>query len=178
MAVKGSDERIQVGTLHVKQAVTDSTTWARLDVITGAILGAKQYGLVIERIEYYPTEDLLNDAMMGSRSFSLGFSTDPGLTLMDPMDPRIVDVAGMQTFLIGSTVNGLSMSYTSFPLMKDFTALSGGGILVPADRVYFGLASSGLGAAQEAMARMWFRTIELNAQGYLELLQMRIGVTT
>jgi len=57
------------------------------------------------------------------------------------------------------------------PIVKDFSTMNGGGLLVPAQDTYLGVDSGSLGTAATASARVYYRVIELDASDYIELAQ-------
>lgn len=55
----------------------------------------------------------------------------------------------------------------------DWTSLPGGGILIPADRLYLAAQCDDVDAEVTITSRLWYTVTELTAQDYLELVEQR-----
>lgn len=55
----------------------------------------------------------------------------------------------------------------------DWTNLPGGGILIPADRLYLAAQCDDVDAVVTITSRIWYTVVELTAQDYLELVEQR-----
>ena len=56
--------------------------------------------------------------------------------------------------------------------------MPGGGIIVPADRLFIGIASGGAAAAQAASMRLYYTVMELAEVDYWQLIEARRVMTT
>jgi len=167
---KALDRYSQVAYIGLTCSAANTLTFKKLDVITGALLGAKQYGLLIERAEVYYSsltlQDLDDD---GDRvQFALTVSDSP--STLDVSRPEILFNAEILRVNAGTPA---AVWFYDRPIVRDFTGITGGGILVPADRIYGGLTSAGMTIVATASCRLWYTVIELDTGSYLELLQSR-----
>lgn len=131
-------------------------------------------GLIISRIEYSVSRpsmvmivneaDYLEAAITGSDTID-----DLALTR-----PEVYDRLSLNVTEWGTPANA-ELIYK--PIVRDFSNMRGGGMLVPAQDTYLGVDSGDLTGAATVSARVWFRVIELAAGDYIELVQ-RLRVLT
>lgn len=57
--------------------------------------------------------------------------------------------------------------------VMDFSNLSGGGIMMLPNPLYFGIVGTGLAGPSTVIARMFYKAVELNDQDYFNLVQAR-----
>lgn len=126
-------------------------------------------GLVINRIEYWP--GTLN-ALNSSTDFVLfGLSISSAITdLSDQSNPAIVDSGRMQRLDIGTAASGILVEE---PLIKDFSSLPGGGLLVAPNPLYGFVQSSGASSVMNAWIKLFYTYMELSADEYWQLVESR-----
>lgn len=174
MAPKTSlDKFANIAYLAVVETAANTLTFAQLQIASN--LMDKKYALVIERIHYLvqplatvfdTTGDYLNIAVTVSDRLS---------SISDLSQPEILDLVQLQRRDYGAAASG---SIEDSVIQRDFTSLSGGGILVPADRLYLGAKGSGLASATTVLARMWYSVLEIGVNEYWELIEARRIMTT
>lgn len=124
---------------------------------------------LISRIEYIAdSATVLAELLDSADVLYMAVTGSDGIADLEISRPEVYDLA--QISLTKTTVAG-NGQYVCQPIVHDFTSMAGGGILVPAGNMYFGLLSNGFAGAGSAKARVWYRVKPLEAADYLELAQ-------
>jgi hypothetical protein len=84
--------------------------------------------------------------------------------------PEILFYARLQRIDIGTAASGF---FVDFPKKLDFTNLPGGGILVPADRLYVGVKSTGASGVNGVKMRLYYTVMQLATEDYWQLIEAR-----
>jgi hypothetical protein len=186
MATKNnvSDQFANIAYLELTQTLANTIEFKRLDIVTGALLAAeKKYGLIIHRAEYFL--DGINSANFATEAARLEWAlcVSPNLANLNLDQAEILDAVHMaflnQETALGTIANGsgLPMAPRYEPIVHDFDTV--GGLLIPADRLYLGINSSGLAAAGPRIrARLWYTTMTLSSEQYWELIEARRIIST
>lgn len=172
---KALDRYTQVAYIGVTCSAPNVLTYRKLDVVTGALLGAKQYGLLIERAEVYFSNATLLDLDHDGDRVSFALTVSNSASTLDVSQPEMLFNTDIMCIAAGTPATAW---HNHQPIVRDFSNLTGGGILIPADRVYGGLISVGMTIAAVAACRLWYTVIELDTGSYLELLQSRTMLST
>lgn len=165
MAKMKTDVFSQIGYIQVTESAANTLTFNSLSVFSN-ILTPK--GLLIERIEYYPSSAMYVEMTTAADSITFGVAGDDSMATVALDDPQVYDHNTVVRLDFGTAG---SASLRDSPIIKDFSGLSGGGRLVPADRVYVYLKGNGLASAGTMTIRFHFTVVDLDAQEYLELAQ-------
>lgn len=121
---------------------------------------------ILHRLEWeIPQADL--DKILGT-----GDSITLALTSTDKITALGLDSAGVidrmvLTSLYGSTV---AFNLMTFPLIRDFSMLPGGGIIIAPRPLYVAVQGASLASAVTARVRGYFTQSTLSADEYLELV--------
>jgi hypothetical protein len=177
MAVRkaGGDAFVNVAYLSLVLSAANTLTFKKLDVITGALLGAKQYAMLIERVEFHATIGTMQEFTADGDHLTIAITVADGLTGIGADKPEVIAQWSLNRHDFGTAA---SAQFIEKPAIRDFTNLTGGGLLVPADRVFLASMSLGLASAASVAARLYYTVVEMGGQEYLELLQMRRMITT
>lgn len=175
IAGKTGDRYVNVAYLDCLLSAANTLTFKKLDVITGALLGAKQYGILIERAEFIFTRASMMEMTTDGDFVEGAICLSSGLTNLSLMNPEILFNASVTRHDFGVAA---AAQIVEKPLVRDFSNLSGGGILIPADRIFLGAQSTGLASAATISCRLYYTSLELAPSDYLELLQSRTLLST
>lgn len=159
------DEYVQMGYLSVTESGAGTLTFAGLTVYSN-VMGQK--GLLIHRVDYNIAEGTLDDFAAAGDSLTFGLVGDNSLSGISLDNPAVYDYNYMVREDFGTAGN--AKVYKN-PVIKNYTELPGGGLLVPADRLYAYAQGGSLTDAATITARFYFTIMDLNAQDYLELAQ-------
>jgi len=126
-------------------------------------------GLLVSRIEYFLNAiGSLNSATdyIYTGLASAATLVDPG----EPSDSLIIDSIRVIRTDLGAAASGVLVD---FPLVRDFSTLPGGGLLVAPAPLYLWTKSSGAAAVMPVQCRLWYTYMELAADEYWQLVESR-----
>lgn len=127
-------------------------------------------GLIIQRVEY----DLTNfTGAFAATGDALVFGLAVNATIVDvddPSDPLLVDSARIRRSDFGAAASGIALH---FPIVKDFTNLQGGGLLVAPNPLYAFIKGISAGAAGTLAIRLFYTYLELATEDYWQLVESR-----
>ena len=172
---KALDRYAQVAYIGLACSAPNTLTYKKLDIITGALLGAKQYGLLIERAEVYYGSTTLQDLDSDGDRVQFALTVSDSSSTLDVSRPEVLFNTEILRVDAGTAASTWMFDR---PIVRDFSGVTGGGILVPADRIYGGLHSVGMTIAAVVSCRLWYTVVELDTGSYLELLQSRSMLST
>lgn len=153
--------------LSITEAVAGTLKFAKLQIAEE--FGGPKKAMIIHRLEF----------LMASVSSlnSSGDGIDTALTLSDKLtdisdlsQPEVIAWAQILRLDIGAAASGMLVQW---PVLRDFTELPGGGLIVPANYLYLGVKSTGAAAACGSTMRLYYSPLELKPEDYLQLLEAR-----
>lgn len=164
---KQSDKFTQFLYLSVDQAATNTIAFSQLS------LGLSFFdyaGLIITRIEYDVALGALTYLTANADELFVGLTGSDSIDDLTPNRPEVYDLMRLKVLVSGTPATA---GWMKFPIVHDFSAHPGGGILVPAQDLYLGIDSAGFGnyTNVSASARVWYMVTKLAAADYLEIAQ-------
>jgi len=162
---KMKDDWAQLAYIAVTESAANTLTFGSISVFSN-ILTPK--AMVLHRVSYNMptgTNDLLTAA---GDALYFGLGGDDSIATIAMDDPKVYDYNILSVDHIGTAASG---AVRESPIVVDWTALPGGGKLVPADRLYIYCQGENLGDVSTIQARIEFTLVDLNAQQYIELAQ-------
>jgi hypothetical protein len=168
MADKKMDQFANQAVITVLESAANTFTSKKLE--TGISISEK-VAWIINRIEY-------NLALFSAGQFNSDSDTciyGLGVSASFPNGPALAETAildyNSRTRLdLGVAATG---QFAIQPIVKDFSSLPGGGILVPPVPIYLFCQSVGCVAAQTVVARMWYTLLQMSPDQYWELVEAR-----
>jgi hypothetical protein len=167
MAKAQSDKFANMAYIQVVESALNTLTFKKLE--TGVSLFEKVAWL-IEKIEYQveaatwalfnATADYLNLALCASNQMSL----------LKLDNPAVFDFMRITRVDLGAAASG---AWHFSPITRDFTGLSGGGLLIPPNPIYLAAHGSGLTGPVTIETRIYYTTYELSPDEYWELVESR-----
>jgi len=162
---KVSDKYAQFFFMSVTMSAANTLTFAKL------ALGISMFdyaGLLIHRVEYSPSIATLNDLNGVNDQITFAVTGSGSIAALGGDQAEVYD-----RLTIGAVVAGAAGStfHQQTPFVQDFATLPGGGVLVPAQDIYFAAVSSGMAAAGVGNCRVYYTVQQLQATDYLELVQ-------
>lgn len=124
--------------------------------------------MVICRIDYEPAQATIQELTGGADLLDVAITGSNTITTLDQKQNEVYDSLKAKTYVSGTP--GVSAPVFE-PIVHDFSGMPGGGILVPAQTIYIGMATSGFSAAGVCNARVWYTVKEMQASDYIELVQ-------
>jgi hypothetical protein len=173
------DEFAQIAYLDVTVPAAGTLTFKLLQIATPSIQAPK-LGLIISRVEFdvyaWMAACLAHAGAATMDACSFGLSVSNLVTSISQDRPEIIYAANKVCYF-GTNV-GVNFTMESI-VRADFSTFPGGGILIPADRLYLcGSSDNVAAAANKITARMWYTAVELDAQKYLDLIEQRTIMST
>lgn len=164
--VGGGDQFANLAVIKVVESAANTLTFKKLE--TGISLFEK-IAWIIQRVEYY--SQILATVFDGTGDkLTVALTSTDQLTSLAFENNALIDHLSIQRSDWGAAATAILQMQ---PLVKDFTNLSGGGIIVPPNPLYLGAVGSGLLAATTSWCRIYYRTIELTPDQYWELVEAR-----
>jgi hypothetical protein len=166
MAVKKTDKAANLAALYVTETVAGTIAYARF-AFPFSIMD--KVGLVISRLEYWfqglaqlnSTGDSCSAALIAGTSI---------VSISNQADPQILDSVAISRFDFGAAASGV---FWTTPIVKDFSQLSGGGILVAPSPLSIAVQSATAGGVMAVWVRAWYTYMDLSTDEYWELVESR-----
>jgi len=151
--------------LSVEMSAANTLTFGEVG-IGGAVF--EYAALVFSRIEYYPSYGVYSELTANADTVDFALTGSDGLADLSIDKPQVYDRASINVNVSGApAVSNL----VNLPIIHDFTQMSGGGIMVPAQTLYVGMVSAGFAAAHTVSVRAYYRIEKLVAADFVELVQ-------
>lgn len=121
---------------------------------------------VLHKLEWYPNASAFNALDAGDDVLSAALCSSNALTGLSLADPGVIDLLEM----VANVVTGAGFEMGILPIIRDFSSLPGGGLIISPRPLYLAVKGTSLGGAMTVACRGYFTAIDLNADEYLELV--------
>jgi hypothetical protein len=168
---KAVDRYANLAAVHPVEAVVGT---AKFEKFAFPYSIMDKIGILVCRIEYL----FLSLAQLNSSGDSLEccLSIDDGIAdFQDYTNPAMVDSAYIARYDLGAAATG---NFVISPIVRDFSQLPGGGILVAPNPLYGGVKSSGAGGVMGCWVRLWYTYMTLATDEYWQLVESRRIITS
>lgn len=154
------------------ESAAATLTFDQLTIATSSLLD-KKYGLLINRADFemFPFSTLNSD----TDSFTVGITVSDSITDLALSRAEVIIRQGWQRTDFGVAASG---ALQLKPTVRDFSTMPGGGILVPADRLFIGVVGVGTATAITGVCRLYYTVVELSADDYWQLVESRRILST
>ena len=159
------DEFSQIGYINVLQASANALEFNGITIMSSFLANS---AMILHSVEYQIPASGIALMTTAADSITVGLCGADNLTTITLADPEVYDLRSLSRNDFGTAASG---ALWAGPERSDFNLLPGGGVLVPADRIFGYVASSGLASAISVNYRFRFTVIELTALQFLELAQ-------
>ncbi len=166
MAAKG-DQFANYAIISCTESAANTLTFKKLE--TGISLNEK-VAWVISRIEYTLSSVLAGQFNADGDALTFGLSLSNAFSSPTISENTIIDWNQLVRQDFGAAA---SASLWRWPIVKDFSALPGGGVIVPPTPLYLFAQGSSLVAAASAYARIHYTLLTLAVDQYWELVEAR-----
>lgn len=168
MAGKGSGDMFaNYAIIGVTESAANTLTFKKLE--TGISLTEK-VAWIINRVEYIIGSLVAAQFNTDTDKQLFGLSLSNAFALPALDEISIIDFNFIQRQDFGAAA---SMHFFVGPIIKDFSALPGGGIIVPPSPLYLYSVGTGLVAASTVVARIHYTLRVLAVDEYWELVEAR-----
>jgi len=159
------DTYAQLAYISVAESAANTLTITGMSVFSNVL---SQQGMMIHRVNYtFPKSTW---ALLAATNDELNFGVcgDDQIDTITLGDARVYDGHSITRQDAGTAAN--SRDYHS-PITVDLSSLPGGGMLVPADRLFGYAQGANLSGAMSVTIRVFFTLLDMGAADYLELAQ-------
>jgi len=166
-----TDKYAQIAYLDVDVPDGGTLTYELLQ-IAQFLIGAPKMGLILHRWEVDFSDFIKSALAKGAGAF---YECSAALTISNLMSsvsyryPEVLQVMDRHNWYSTAVAHEVGQSIGTI----DWSDLPGGGILIPADRLYLAGTCTDVDATVTLSSRIWYTTVELTAQDYLELVEQR-----
>jgi len=168
MATKNTtDQFANLAIISVTESAANTLTYKKLE--TGISLSEK-VAWVISRLEFSSGEfgpTIFNGT---GDELRIALTVSNSMTALVGTDPMVLDFLKINRFDYGTAANAIMPVQ---PIIKDYTNLPGGGIIVPPQPLYLAAVGSGLASATTVVCRIYYTLLPLAVDQYWELIEAR-----
>jgi hypothetical protein len=168
MAGKGQlDAFSNVAILTVPESAANTLTFVLMNT---QISFNQKVAWVLSRIEYFIDSIAAANFNGDSDAVTFGLSVSNSWTSPVLSEATILDYNRLQRLDYGTAASEERMV---LPILKDFSSLPSGGLIVPAAPLYGFVKGSGLVSATSLTARMFYTVMELVGDDFWQLVEAR-----
>lgn len=166
MAGKVKDTFANLAAIRVVESAAATQTSAKYNFPFSIM---DKTGLIISRIEYWlPSLVALNTS---ADIVYVALTTNATVAdIANQTDPLIVDIMSVIRTDVGTAASGL---LDAMPIIKDFSSLPGGGLLVAPSPLYAMIQGVGTTPAIAAYVKLFYTYVDLNTDEYWQLVESR-----
>jgi hypothetical protein len=158
--------------MAVIESAANTLTFAQLQLAT--VLMDQKMAMIIHRLDVFPD---LNSTDLSANNSSIGIAltlTDRITSINDLSQPEIMFYRQYKRV----DITAVSSWQITQPEIVDYNSMPGGGLIVPADRLYIGIAGNACGGAAVASMRIYYTIKAIDTADYWELIEARRIMTT
>jgi len=162
---KETDKYAQFFYMDVTMSAANTLTFAKL------ALGISMFdyaGLLLHSVHYFPGRASYTECVTNSDEFTCAVTGSNSIDSLTADQPEVYDRLTVNASPSGTPANFVQRH---LPVIHDFGTAPGGGVLVPAQDIYFAMESTGFANPGSAEARVYYTVVKLQATDYLELVQ-------
>lgn len=150
---------------RVTMSAANVITFASIRFGTGLFSGV---ALVIHRLEYTPLSATIGELASRADTLAFGLTNRDDLGSLLPTNLNIIDTNRVEPMMVGAVV---SLTLEVLPIIKDFSGLPGGGLIIPTNPLYLAALTAGFAGAAIIDLTMFFTFKQMTDADYIELVQ-------
>ncbi len=159
-----ADRYANVAHIKVVESATGTLTYKKLE--TGISLFEK-VAWVIARIEYYW---LAAGYAASGDGVKMGLTTSNNPPALTPDEVAIVDLTKTRRVDMGTAASAI---VDVSPIIRDFSQLPGGGLIVPPNPIYLAVIGVNQAAVVTMECRIYYTGVQLKGDEFWELVEAR-----
>ena len=121
---------------------------------------------VIQRIEWYLTQDTYNLLIDSSDHLEMALVASNAIATLGLEIPSVIDLLDVQRLL----ATNVGYSFQTMPIIRDFANLPGGGLIIAPRPLFVAILGVSMATPASAECRFYFTQKVLKADEYLELI--------
>lgn len=125
---------------------------------------------LVSRIEYNFVNTFMNLMIANTDVFHAGLTATSAMTALGMSDSSVIDRISIQRTDFGTPG---SAQLTHMPIIKDFSTMPGGGLLIPPNPLYAAVQGISMAAVVKVSLRIYFTYVSLKPEEYWELVESR-----
>lgn len=145
------------------ESAANTLTFAEIQT---AISIFEKVAWVISRIEWFLAAAQLQQMADNGDIAQCAVTASNQITALALNNPSVIDLLEIARF----QASAVGYNWWQLPIIRDFSNLPGGGIIVAPRPLYLALKGTTAAAAMTVSARIYFTQMELKADEYLELI--------
>ncbi len=165
MAKGTMDQFAQYLAITIVESAANTLTFAQVQ--TGGFLFERR-AMIIHRIAYLQSVATAALLLDGADRLEFGLSVNNTLTTIAWTDPNVIDLIQQNVFDIGTPA---SSQLHNHPIVSDFSAMPGGGLIIPAFPIFGFIRGTSIAAAATVVMRAYYTIKELEASEFIELVE-------
>lgn len=166
MAKSQTDKFANIAAIEVTETAAGTLSYAKFNFPYSVM---DKMALLINRIEYLPLS--ISSLNSSTDNVIIGLIAATSLvSISNQADPALLDSMRLIRNDLGAAASGALLS---FPYIKDFSAMPGGGILVAPSPLCACIQSTGAGGAMNAWVKFFYTAVSLSTDEYWELVESR-----
>lgn len=163
---KATDLWAQIAAVQVTEASAGTAAYTKFNFPFSIM---DKMGIIISRIEYIFSS--LTQLNSGGDYVLMGLAVaNTVASLLAANDPQILDTHRVDRYDFGTAA---SAAFRDSPVVRDFSQLPGGGLLVAPNPLYGVIISSGASGVMGGWVRMYYTYTELATDEYWQLVESR-----
>ena len=152
----------------VTLSAADTLTFQQIRFGMGVFQGT---ALIVNRIDWHPDQVSMSGMVSANDMIRVALTNRDDLAALTQANMNVLVFKELMVVLDGTAANFIVLDT---PFISDFSRLPGGGLIIPANPLFIGATSAGIGAAMTVHAVMYYQTKVLADADYIELVQSLI----
>jgi len=162
-----SDKFANMAYLTVVESSATTLTFGKLDIANNLL--SEKVALVIHRTESI----VVSPTHLVGAADAITYALVVSNKLTDIYDLSQPEILFTKQIVRHDAGTPATAAFFELPLVNDFSTLPGGGLIVPADRLYVGIVGYSTATASTIKMRLYYTVMPLAEADYWELIQAR-----
>jgi len=124
---------------------------------------------VLHRLEWFFPIGEINKLIDNADKISLALTSSDGIDSLDLSEPTVIDLLELQSVDKGTPANWTLMTQ---PIIRDFSQLPGGGIIIYPKPLFLGIKGLSLASAVSAECRGYFTVKDIDKETAFDLIDV------
>lgn len=150
---------------RVTASAANAMTFAQIRFGVGLFGGV---ALILHRMEYFPATASIRELVAVTDELVFGLTNRDDLAGLTAQNLNVLDTNNIITMAVGAIV---SMNLVHLPIIKDFSDMPGGGLIIPTNPLYLGVLTAGFSGPAIVDLMLYYTFKQMSDSDYIELVQ-------